>query len=236
MQPITMRQGMIAINGGHLQAGDNPMCGLVLNPELIENKQFVTLKRHANHRLKKFLNNDFTMYDLLVARRNRAVESAMGVAEIADSDETSMHEGEDEPTRKRAKRALIDNIPKILEIRVRTDCGQTHTVCITSHRYAKHPLKLEATIANFEFLLLTPHADELTQTRGITVEEPNVRYIPSLNALLTHYYCRETDTWKRKTSSKISASANQAEVNAVASRLQNFFERNHSEVEVPVEE
>ena len=223
---VRFREGCVGIQGGFLSAGQQG--ALWLRKENVEDTICAIISKNE-YRVRKFLQGNFDMYDLIVARRTEGVEKAMARADLPQSvfeDEQEVAD-EDLPARKRPKRQIIDEIPKLLTIKVRSQEKGWHELRVCSHRLAKGSLRLELTESNFELLLLTPHEDE----RGplfVEVDEPNVTYVPSMRAMMCRYWCEAKQTWLRKVSPKIAQDAGPEELAAAARELQDFYNRNHS--------
>ena len=233
-RPVRFREGCVGIQGGHLSAGQQG--ALWLRKINVEDTICATISKNE-YRVRKFVQSNWDMYDLIVTRRTEAVEKAMARADLPQSVfEDDQEVPDDElPARKRSKREIIDEIPKLLTIKVRSQEAGWQELRVGSHRLAKGSLCLELTEANFELLLLTPHEDE----RGplfVEVDEPNVTYVPSMRAVMCRYWCEAKQTWLRKVSPKIAQDAGPEELAAAAREVQDFFNRNHSSPPEPVDE
>lgn len=137
-------------------------------------------------------------------------------------------EYEGEPTRKRAKRLLFDEIPRTVEVAVRAEGDETaHRLLVLTTEHNQIPLSIEATEENLAFLNRRPHESEDVK-RTVTVNQPNVAFYTSRNSLVTKYWCQAKRQWLRKMSKPVPENASEDVISDMADELQEFYDRNHS--------
>ena len=137
-------------------------------------------------------------------------------------------EYEGEPTRKRAKRFLVDEIPCTVEVAVRAEGDEAaHRLLVRTVGHNHIPLSIEATEENLDFLNRRPHETEIS-LRNVSINQPNVVFYTCTNTLVTKYWCQSKCQWLRKMSKAIPENASEDVISAMAAKLQEFYNRNHS--------
>ena len=218
----------MAIGGGH--TGTSLAKALLVRPMRIDDVRFVTLPK-VDRRLHSFLNGEFAMYELLVAKRNAAVESAMAAMDVAAD---PLDTGDGQPVRKRPKRIYADEIQKTLDVSVRVhsdadEQGEEHVIKVLSSITGQGPLGFEMSEQSFQVLLKKPHTCEIDSLIPDIVE-PSVSWHRSTRTLICTYFSQRRGKWRRKHSPKIAPGPIldvQQRVNDFARELQEFHETNH---------
>eukprot|EP00959_Pyramimonas_sp_CCMP1952_P474696 9503810-Pyramimonas_sp.AAC.3 len=181
----------------------------------------------------KLVNHQFEMMEAI--QDARMIKCTQLMAAAADVDvgpgadkKDEQHEG---PVLKKAKRSMIDEVEKVVEVTVRDESGQQHVVRVMSAPYKRSPLVIELTDANVTLLTKKPMADQVPWVPEVL--EANVQWSHARMGLMCRFYDINQGKW-RKHSMKVQADFNDKEafqdaVNRLAKVVQEYYVQHHTE-------
>ena len=169
-----------------------------------------------DHLTGKFLGNNFAMVDHIRHLRNEMVKEQM--KEQIDG------------TLNKPKRELVDKLPKVLTVIVKTASVVASVNVLTEWR-GNGVLQLEITLPNLELLLEQPPAESAPWTPKI--ESADVHWRTSTNALNCKYWDSRAMKYKSKTiavdvGSEVDDEAKQDLVDRAKVELEEYYASHHN--------
>ena len=186
-------------------------------------------------RFRAFVDNNTAMHDLLVKRRNAAIDVALmekfGAAEGPDATRCL-------PKRKRGE--MTDELPNVLTAEVKTSEGHEYDFRFLVVSADHHRLSIELTNENMELLQAEPMLDDATEDDSAVSFQPTITHEHvKWNGKRSQVYCTYFDSEKRKRSRKhfpvvpcMGPEEFQGEVDRMAQIAADFYTANH--VQPPV--
>ena len=181
----------------------------------------------SSYRLKSFIRSS-AMVDRIRQLRNRKVDFEMKKVghDVSETDGVDMAEL---PMPKRPRRALADEIPKILTITIQLIDGSLRDLRVLSCFHQGTPPAIELTQDGVALLSETPIEDEVVQTH-----QPNVKWAPQSQAVYCLY---RTSTGERKRKQENIDVPGEVglfteRIKAASERIQKFYEDYHVPIEV----
>lgn len=166
---------VVVIRGGGIAPDAAVETAWFPDTETIEGKTMFTIT--CDYRCKKFLDGREKMHNHLINMRNAAVDKLM--QDLAKSDDPDGDDIIAPNIPKRAKRQMIDDIPKLVELGIQTTTGGPHAVVVASARRYDAMLSMELTEENLNLLHEDP---QVVKNHKFKCQETNVAYIPSRSA------------------------------------------------------
>ena len=149
-------------------------------------------------RFKAFVDGKIQMHDLMVKRRNAAIDAALmekflpkfGAAEDPDATRCL-------PKRKR--RAMADELPNVLTAEVKTSEGHEYDFRFLVVSGDNHRLSIELTNENMELLQAEPMLDDATEDDSAVSFQPTITHEHvKWNGKRSSVYCTYLDSEKRR--------------------------------------
>ena len=167
------------------------------------------------------------MHKHLINMRNAEVDKLM--QDLAKSDDPDGDDIVSPNIPKRAKRQMIDEIPKLIELGIQTTTGGQHTVVVASARRYDGMLSMELNEDNLNLLHEEP---QVVKNHKFKCTETNVTYIPSRSAARCIYRSADGKTKYKHVKIVHEVAAGQEEiqraVDTAAAECQQFYNLHHT--------
>ena len=227
---VSIFGGVVAIAKNGTQATKIHSCWF---PDVceVEGRQYALINC-GDHRFKAFVNNSTAMHDLMVKRRNAAIDDALmekfGTAEDPDAARCL-------PKRKRVE--MTDELPNVLTAEVKTSDGHEYEFRFLKVSADHHRLSIELTNENMELLQAEPTIDDDTQDEASDSFKPTITHEHvSWYGKRSQVYCNYYDAEKRKRARKSfrvvpceDPEEFQGKVDSMAQIAADFYALNHSQ-------
>lgn len=179
----------------------------------------------------KLVDHDFAMVEAIQNARSLKCTELMAAAADADEDPDVETEGGIQgPHLKKAKRSMIDEVDKVIEVTVRDEGGHEHTVKVVSAPYQRSPLIIEITDSNMTLLTKKPMAVEKWVP---VINEANVQWCAYRKSLMCYHFDVTVGKW-RKHVMKVKADFGdkisfQDAVHRLAKVVQEYYVQHHTQ-------
>ena len=185
----------------------------------------------GDHRFRAFVDNNTAMHDLMVKRRNAAIDVALmekfGAAEDPDATRCL-------PKRKRGE--MTDELPNVLTAEVKTSEGHEYDFRFLVVSADHHRLSIELTNENMELLQAEPMLDDATEDDSAVSFQPTITHEHvKWNGKRSSVYCTYSDSDKRRRTKNfpvvpcMDPKEFQGEVDRMAQMTADFYTANHAQ-------
>ena len=228
---VSIFRGVVAIAKNGAQSNKIHQCWFPDVAE-VEGRQYALITC-GDHRFKAFVDNKTAMHDLMVKRRNAAIDAAL--MEKFGTAGYEPHGALRLPKRKREE--MTDMLPNVLTVVVQTTEGLEYDVRCLVVSAPRHVLSIELTNENMELLQEDPKPDTDSEEGAPRPFRPVITHANvKWNAARSSVYCTYFDAEKAKQSKKsfgvvprtITCTVEfQSKVDSMAKVAADFYAANH---------
>ena len=199
----------------------------IITPNEVDGKVFGEIYK-GDDTTRKFLRNSFAMAEHIRHLRNEMVDEKM--KELSAGEDPNNDEAQVDGTFIKPKRELVDKLPKVLTVIVKTESIEASVNVLTEWR-SNGVLHLEVTQFNLELLLEQPPAE--TAPWKPKIESPDVHWRTSTNSLFCKYWDSRAIKSRYKyigvdVESEVSDEDKQHLVDFAKADLEEFFAKHHN--------
>ena len=214
---VVIHEKVVVVCGSEdMQVGRGWVCEYVEHAD----RKFIRVGK-TSYKFREICGGNLDMFEVLLKKRNDAVRDAMikecGVAEGSDAAVALP---------KRPRKQMIDEVPKIIDVKVELESGGSQTVAVLSHWCEAGMLEIELSKESVQLLREAPASSEQAFTPNIS--DLNVKWKPSTSSVYTRFY--DGTKWRQKTM-RVSVTDDrelmQTRVDKIASVMQAFFNVQH---------
>ena len=191
--------------------------------EVVDDIKFVPCQKLCGQ-FKRFVDNDFTMLDHLMVKRDIAVVEAM-IKSVADGDGDAPDGGS---LPKRPRKEMFDNIERVVTLSVQTKDNVFHDVRVLSARAKRDHLKIELVPAKLELLTKQPIDDMESEMRPDLTQFPNCKWLPQRKCTRVVYFSEKAKCMKQMHRRVAPGDEFQTRAEEAATFLGKFREDNHN--------
>ena len=229
LAPVVLRDDIAVIQGGAAKSV-NLHSAWLAPLHVVDDIKYVVVER-GDSRLQSFLGQHTDMIDRLIALRNTAVLDTMATTCGAQDDPMQDADGSSRLP-KRPKREMHDEIPKVVDVSVEVDGGETRSVRVLSVWCNNSRLAFEFTQDNIELLFKTP---VVVESFTPAIAEPNVKWYDSRHSVYCRYYDGTKNKFKVKSLKVKHSEFNevlQERVNILARQCQQYYDDHHDQAAI----
>ena len=199
----------------------------ISTPKEVDGKVFGEIYK-GDDLTRKFLGNNFAMAEHIRHLRNEMVDEKM--KELSAGEDANNDEAQVDGTFIKPKRELVDKLPKVLTVIVKTESIEASVNVLTEWR-SNGVLQLEVTQFNLELLLEQPPAE--TAPWKPKIESADVHWRTSTNSLFCKYWDSRAIKSRYKyigvdVESEVSDEAKQDLVNRAKDELERYYDEHHN--------